>query len=136
VKVVVCGSYGDLERFYKVLTACQEKYGASNVFPDKKHMEKSIPCIFAHHVVAKETDESISNRSKLMQSYFTHIDCADLIIIVNEKNGSEHYGVGTTIELGYAFAKGKSIFFTRPPTNSNILSLMKTVNSSANVLYA
>lgn len=125
MQIVVCGSYGDLEGFMKVLDALQQKYGASSVFPDKEHMEKSMPCIFAHHVSDKETMETTLARSSLMQSYFDHIDSADLVVIINEKNGQEHYGVGTTIELGYALAKGKRICFTRQPTNSNVLSLLE-----------
>lgn len=130
MKVVVCGSYGDLEGFLKVLKIVQQQYGASNVFPDKEHMEKSTSCIFAHHVIDKETSETIITRSGLMQSYFDHIDTADLVVIVNEKNEQEHYGVGTTVEIGYAFAKSKRICFTRKPTDSNILSLMKTSEQS------
>jgi len=135
LKVVVCGSYGDLEGFLQTLNAFQEKYGLSNVFPDKNHLEKSMPCIFAHHVAEKETEETIATRSKLMESYFEEIDAADLVLIINEKNGDEHYGVGTTIELGYAFARGKRICFTRQPTNANILSLMKASCNMNEELY-
>lgn len=126
MKVVVCGSYGDLEGFFEVLRACQEKYGISNVFPNKEHMEKSMPCIFAHHIMEKETEDTIATRAKLMESYFINIDTADLVVVHNEKNGDEYYGTGTIIELGYAFARGKKICFTRQPTNSNVLSLLKS----------
>lgn len=90
-------------------------------------MEKSMPCIFAHHVIEKETETTIATRAKLMESYFENIDSADLVVVNNVKNGSEHYGTGTTIELGYAFARGKKICFTRQPTDSNILSLLKSI---------
>jgi nucleoside 2-deoxyribosyltransferase len=136
VKVVVCGSYGDLDGFLKVLDAFQQKYGTSNVFPDKEHLEKSMPCILAHHILDKETIETTFARSGLMQSYFDHIDSADLVIIVNEKSGQEHYGVGTTIELGYALARGKRIRFTRQPTNSNVLSLLEVSKSLNEKLFA
>ena len=126
LKVVVCGSYGDLDGFLKVLHNFQKEFGMSNVYPDNDHLEKSMPCIFAHHVAGKETDETLATRSDLMKSYFSKIDTADLVIILNEKNGQEHYGAGTMIELGYAFAKGKRIRFMRQPTDSNILSLLKT----------
>jgi nucleoside 2-deoxyribosyltransferase len=126
MRVVVCGSFGDLEGFMKTLDACQEKYGFSNVFPNKDHMEKSMQCIFAHHVIEKEAENTITTRATLMESYFANIDNADLVVVRNEKNGFEYYGTGTTIELGYAFARGKKICFTKKPTNSNILSLMKS----------
>jgi len=61
-----------------------------------------------------------------MRIYFDQIDGADLVVIVNEKKGKEYYGIGTTIELGYAFAKGKRIRFTRRPMESNIVSLLMT----------
>ena len=128
MKVVICGSYGDLKGFLQVLRIFQENYGISNVFPNKEHMEKSMPCIFAHHVMEKETESTISARAKLMEAYFKNIEAADSIVVVNEKNGQEYYGTGTTIELGYALAKGKRLLFTRQPTNPNILSLLKIVN--------
>ena len=125
MKVVVCGSYGDLDYFLQILRSYQKKYGASNVFPNKDHIERSKPCIYAHHVLKEETTETIIIRARLMQKYFDAIDDSDLVIVINEKAGQEHYGVGTTIEMGYAHAKGKKIFFIREPTNSNILSLLK-----------
>jgi len=119
----------------QVLYDLQEKYGTSNVFPDKEHLEKSNPCIFAHHVAEKETEETLITRLKLMESYFDNIDNADLVVILNEKNGHEYYGVGTTMELGYAYAKGKKICFTKQPTNANILSLLKAFNKLNEELY-
>ena len=135
LKVVICGSFGDLEGFMQVLYDLQEKYGTSNVFPGKEHLEKSNPCIFAHHVTEKETEETLIIRSKLMESYFDNIDNADLVVILNEKNGHEHYGIGTTMELGYAYARGKKICFTKQPTNANILSLLKAFNKLNEELY-
>ena len=126
MKVVVCGSYGDLEGFLEILRICQEKYGFSNVFPNNDHIEKSLQCIFAHHIREKETENTVTVRAKLMESYFNNIDIADLVVVRNEKNGNEYYGIGTTLELGYAFARRKKICFTRQPTNSNVLSLLKT----------
>jgi len=125
MKVVVCGSYGDINGFLKVLKYFQQEYGEQCVFPDREHLRQSEPCIKAHHASGGDTEETIDMRSKLMQIYFSQIDCADLVVIRNEKNGKEHYGTGTTIELGYAIAKGKKILLTRKATDSNILSLTK-----------
>jgi nucleoside 2-deoxyribosyltransferase len=124
LKVVVCGSYGDMKTFIETLNSCRRKHGAQNVFPDEEHLRCSSPCIEAHHGKKGETEATIETRSRLMKIYFEQIDHADLIVIMNEKNGEEYYGVGTTLELGYAFAKGKIIHFTRKPTNPNILSLI------------
>jgi nucleoside 2-deoxyribosyltransferase len=55
-----------------------------------------------------------------MINYFKQIDEADIVIIKNEKNGEEYCGVGTTLELGYAFAKGKMVLLTKRPTNPNL----------------
>lgn len=125
MKVVVCGSYGDLDGFLHVLNQVQKSYGLTYVFPDKEHLEKSKSCIFAHHISKDETDETVATRSKLMEAYFNNIDNADLVVIINEKMGQEYYGIGTTMEMGYALAKGKRICFTKQPTNPNILSLLK-----------
>lgn len=126
MKVVVCGSYGDMKRFLEVLEQCKQQYGEPNVFPNSEHLKRSKPCIEAHHGRKSETDETIATRSELMRIYFDQIDGADLVVIVNEKKGKEYYGIGTTIELGYAFAKGKRIRFTRRPMESNIVSLLMT----------
>lgn len=113
-----------MSSFLEVLSYYRQMFGESNVFPDKEHLERSRPCIEAHHGHKEETEYTIMTRSTLMESYFKQIDHADLIVVMNEKNGEEHYGVGTTLELGYAFSKGKRIQFTRKPTNPNILSLI------------
>jgi nucleoside 2-deoxyribosyltransferase len=125
MRVVVCGSYGDMQRFKETLTHVREKFGVDNVFPDEEHLERSAPCVEAHHKGKGESYETLKLRSEPMQKYFSQIDRADLVLIVNEKNGEEYYGVGTTVELGYAFAKKKRIEFTTKPTNANILSLLK-----------
>lgn len=124
MRIVVCGSYGNMECFLDVLEHYRQRYGEQNVFPSNEHLEHSRPCIEAHHGQKGETEGTIVTRSKLMKVYFEQINHADLVVIINEKNGEEYYGVGTTLELGYAFAKGKRIHFTRKPTNPNILSLI------------
>jgi len=123
MKIVVCGSYGDIQGFLRVLRHFRQRYGEQNVFPNDEHLRQSEPCVRAHHASGSETEEITAMRSRLMQSYFDEIDHADLVVVRNEKNGKEHYGTGTTIELGYAVAKGKNILLTRRPTDPNILSL-------------
>jgi nucleoside 2-deoxyribosyltransferase len=125
LKVVVCGSFGDMEYFLEVLQQFKQIYGEQNVFPNSEHFEASKSCIEAHHGNKGETNETIARRSSLMKNYFDNIEMADLVVIVNEKRGQEYYGVGTTVELGYAIAKGKSILFTKQPTNANAVSLTK-----------
>lgn len=132
MKVVVCGSYGDIEGFLEVWKHFQRRFGSRNVFPDREHLKESEPCIMTHHRSGNETEATIAVRAKLMKSYFNHIDGADLVVIRNEKNGEEYYGTGTTVELGYALAKDKKIRFTKRPTDSNILSLL---NSNSQLDY-
>lgn len=118
-----------MKRFTELLEVFRQEYGEQNVFPNAKHLERSKPCVQAHHENMGETSGTIATRSELMKNYFDEICHADLVVIMNEKKGEEHYGTGTTIELGYAFAKGKKIHFTRKPTNANILSLMLTAKT-------
>lgn len=125
MKVVICGSYGDMVNFRRVLDEARYVFGKNNVFPTDKHLELSKTCIQAHHKGGSETRETIYLRSKLMKAYFDAIDRSDLVVIVNEKNFKEYNGVGTMIELGYAFARGKEITFWRQSTNANIKSLQK-----------
>jgi nucleoside 2-deoxyribosyltransferase len=128
MKVVVCGTYADLTRFKEVLRRAKSKFGKDNVFPDEKHLIRSMPCIEAHHEGKVETPEIRRLRSELMKAYFSQIDVADLVLVMNEKRGKEYYGVGTTLELGYAIAKNKRVQFTMKPTNANIMSLLLTLN--------
>jgi len=129
LRVVVCGSYGDMRRFLEVLKGYRQKYGEQNVFPNEEHLQRSRPCIEAHHGCSAETSETIKTRSKLMRAYFDQIERADLVVIMNEKKEEEYYGAGTTIELGYAFARGKNICFTRKPTDPNVLSLLNAIGN-------
>ncbi len=124
MKVVICGSYGDLKRFQEILEQYRKKYGKNNVFPSNEHLKQSEPCIESHHGKNNETNETLMIRSKLMNDYFDQIEKADIIVINNEKNGMEYYGIGTTIELGFAYARKKRIIFTKDPTNPNIRSLI------------
>ena len=130
LRVVLCGSYGDLQSFRRILKQLVREYGQENVFPNDEHLKRSSPCIEAHHRHAIETSETIALRSELMKTYFDHIDNAEVVVIMNEKKGTEYYGIGTTIELGYALARNKRIAFTRRPSNSNILSLMLSHKTS------
>lgn len=94
LRVVVCGSYGDMRTFTEALNSCKLRHGAQNVFPDEKHLQRSSPCIEAHHVRKEETESTIEARSRLMKVYFEQIDHADLVVIVNEKNGKEYTALG------------------------------------------
>lgn len=44
-----------------------------------------------------------------MAIYFQQIDDADIVIIINEKNGQEYCGVGTIVELGHTLKKYKLV---------------------------
>jgi len=134
LRVVLCGSYGDLPTFRRILKQLKQEYGRENVFPNDDHLKRSIPCIRAHHRHGSETTETIALRSYLMKKYFDHIADAEMVVIMNEKGGREYYGIGTTIELGYALARNKRIAFTRSPTNPNILSLMSCNKRSIGLL--
>lgn len=116
-----------MDRFMQVLDYERRIHGDSAVFPTDKHLRDSETCIEAHHKGKGETPETIKLRSELMQRYFNEIDGADLVVFVNEKNGQEHYGVGTMIELGYAFARCKEVAFTRKPTDANVSSLLSLI---------
>jgi len=124
MKVVVCGSYGDLETFCEVLEKERQEFGKENVFPTDDHLRESQICIEAHHLGKGETRKTVEQRAMLMQRYFDHIDEADLVVVVNEKKGQEHYGIGTMMEVGYAFAIGKNMNFIRVVTDSNVRSLL------------
>ena len=112
-----------MELIQSVITEYKKIYGNENVFPTQQHLDESQVCIRAHHEGKGETYETLHLRAQLMLRYFKKIAEADTIVFVNEKYGKEYYGVGTLIELGYAFAHGKRILFYHTPTNANIQSL-------------
>ena len=133
LRAVVCGSFGDLEGYLKVLNLVRNTYGAGNVFPDEEHLRKAMPSIISHHVTRTESEETILDRSKLMLVYFMNIDLAEVVVVINEKCGQEYYGAGTMMELGYAIAKSKTVYLTRQPTNPNMLSLLKGSPNNSSV---
>jgi len=67
MKVVVCGSYGDMDRFKQVLDLCRLRSGTENVFPSDQHLAESSVCIEAHHGGKGETSETIKLRSELIK---------------------------------------------------------------------
>jgi nucleoside 2-deoxyribosyltransferase len=94
------------------------------VYPTDEHLEDSKPCIQIHHEgIGDETDKSIELRNNLMNLYFKAIDDCDLVFIYNLKDGKEHIGAGALMELGYAHAKNKKIYFLLKPTEANVLSM-------------
>jgi len=61
----------------------------------------------------------------MMEAYFKAIDSCDLVFVYNLKDGKEYIGSGTMMEIGYAHARNKAIWFLLKPTDDNILSMFK-----------
>lgn len=127
MKAVVCGSFSNLGLINKVIEQLKEE--GYDVFPSEEWFEF---CKYAIHMTHKRKEEdkrSLYLKYQAQRIYAHNVMGADLIYFVNEKNGKEYYGVGSTIELGIALvnyldlefeAERPKIRFHRPPTDPNI----------------
>lgn len=122
MKVVVSGSFGDLRSIRYVINMLESR-GYEVIFPTEKHFIDSKPCIEAHHEDKGETSDTIALRAKYMKLYFDKIRECDILWVANMKHGKEHLGIGTAMEIGFAYALGKRIYFVEEPTDANVLSM-------------
>ncbi len=126
-KIVICGSFSDTNSF--LIEVRRLRSLGYDVFPDENHLKESQPCIDAHHRGKGDTSETLQLRKKLMQRYFDKIRDCDEIYVFNVKNDYEHIGIGTSLEIGYALALGKTIRFHKIPTDANIKSYFISDNT-------
>jgi len=142
-KVVICGSFKEIEGIKRIRSLIESilfiEYGyclvsrnipsfvsGTYVYPTDQHIEDSQPLIdIHHHGKGEETQESYELRYKMMEAYFKAIDSCDLVFVYNLKDGKEYIGSGTMMEIGYAHARNKAIWFLLKPTDDNILSMFK-----------
>lgn len=111
MKITICGSIGFLEKMYDI--------------------QKQLICN-KNTVYIPEEDEQYKifykNNARIdKEHYFTKrhlekIKKSDAILVVNEKkNDIQGYiGIGTIIELAYAFALNKSIFILHPLDSKHV----------------
>ena len=119
MSIVIVGSFknksGILEKRKELL-----KDGC-NVFPDEKFFVGAGPIIRAHHFDKKPLSPSLLTRlAERERTYLEEILLCDLVYVLNEKDGDEHIGLATAIEIGYALALGIPIVFHREPTDQHL----------------
>lgn len=103
MKLVIGSSmkYRDLAR--KVLLECQE-IGVNAVFPNLD---------YSHEKADKA--QTIEEKQKLALEHYREIDTADAVYLLTPQG---YMGTSCTLELGYAIAKGKDIYFSEPTNDS------------------
>ena len=130
IAVVICGSFKnheDIRRLAVFLKRVICFNGADlDVYPTQKHIDDSMPLIkIHHHNEGQESKETYELRSRMMDLYFRAIKESDIVLIYNIKDGDEHIGSGALMELGYAHALRKEIWFLVKPTDDNVLSMFE-----------
>jgi hypothetical protein len=130
VAIVICGSFKnheEIRRFAVFLKRIIRFNGGDlDVYPTQEHIDNSMPLIKIHHNgEGQETEQTYELRHKMMTLYFKAIEESKMVIIYNLKDGLEHIGSGALMELGYAHALEKDIWFLVKPTDDNVLSMFK-----------
>jgi nucleoside 2-deoxyribosyltransferase len=122
MKAVIVGSFGDLKTIYSAIRAVI-RAGHEVIQPTVEHINASIACAEADSGGKGDTEETVKLRARLMKEYFEFIKECDVIYVANIKQGKTYVGIGTAIDVGYAYALGKKIVFLRNPANSNMKSM-------------
>lgn len=125
MKIVIAGSFAEADKILKL----REQFMAlgHEVFPTPEHIEASRKPIEAHHKGKGETEETLAIRAELMNTYFRKIEDCDVLYVMNEKAGKEHFGIGAALEVGFAYALDRKIMFGRTPTDGNALSMKRLI---------
>jgi nucleoside 2-deoxyribosyltransferase len=98
MKIVICGSFTEINLF-RYIRSNLERLGHNVLMPKEEHFN-------TYYFKNKKVEGC--------EAYLKAIDECDGIIVVNEKNGEEYLGISTAREVGYAHAKGKTIYITHP----------------------
>lgn len=114
MKVVVCGSFGDMPTLLNAISLLRRS-GHDIIMPTEEHLRDSQPCIDAHHLGKEETTQTRELRAWLEAQYLAKIRMADLVYFVNEKFSDEHLGTGAAVELGFTLALQLPVMFHREP---------------------
>ncbi len=130
VAIVICGSFKNHDEIRRFAVFLKRIVGLNNVdldvYPTREHIENSMPLIkIHHHGEGQETQETYDLRHRLMMLYFKAIKESDVVVIYNLKDGLEHIGSGALMELGYAHALEKDIWFLVKPSDDNVLSMFE-----------
>lgn len=122
MKIVVSGSYGDLESIYDAIKALEES-GDEVIYPTPAHIVASRVCIEADHGGRGDTEVTVKQRAKMMNNFFNKIKECDALYMKNLKHEVEHIGLGAAMEIGFAYALGKIILFHEEPTDASTKSM-------------
>jgi hypothetical protein len=124
MKATVIGSFSDLRAF---IGKCEElRLQGYEVFPSKEWIEQGMEIIRHHHTLQKDLPEDLLKLlAEREKEYFRNIRESGIIYVFNEKNGKEHIGHATALEIGVALALGKSIEFWREPTDQHFKIIFK-----------
>ena len=129
--VCLCASF----RFFKELTKVSRvltKKGVICLTPKPfKFRDQEHPAYFCN----MWDDLSHSDKLKVSQEaeldYLEKVDKADILYVINP---SGYVGKSVLFEVGYAFAKGKVIFFQEPVQDFAIMGLVQRIATTEDVV--
>ena len=123
-QVYLIGSF----KFYREMLEIKEKLESSGVkcfVPvPSKWRDPNDPSKFLANLPPKE--ELIRDAYEATLSFFKKIDECDVIYVIN-KGG--YVGKSTLLDIGYSFAKNKSIYALAPIDDLAVMSLIQAVVS-------
>ncbi|MBN2016040.1 hypothetical protein JW766_04375 [Candidatus Dojkabacteria bacterium] len=125
--ICICSSfrfYYDFLDIKKIL----EKEGIMCLIPEptRKFREIKDPSKFKKEFERMPEKERLSEARKMTIKHFKKIDNADIIYIL--ANGG-YVGKSVSMEVGYSFSKGKTIFSSEPIGDVAVRSLVQNVIS-------
>ena len=125
MKIVVCGSFGDIDSFLGYVAHLVRQ--GHEVYPSVIHIEQSKQIIMSQHIEKRDSYSELGTvselRATMMKKYFKKIRECDVVHIYNRKFGKEHIGLGAAMEIGYAYALGKKVEFVIKPSDGNVASM-------------
>lgn len=119
MKIVIVGSFKNKNNILKKREEFLEQ--GNEVFPDEQFFDGGKPIILAHHFdkvpLSPTLLKMLAERERI---YLREISKCSEVYVMNEKDGEEHIGLATAIEIGFALALGKMIIFEREPSDQHV----------------
>ncbi len=125
-KICLCGSF----RFFDLILKLEKTFSDTGLVCYRpspfKYRSQSTPSEFADSWSSLSDQEKLRESKRAELSHFDKIEKADLIYIVNPGG---YIGFSVTLEIGYAYAKGKELYSLDRIEDYAVMSLIHSVVS-------
>ena len=129
--VCLCGSF----RFFKEISKVAKFLADKGVFcytPQPfKFRDQEHPVYFSNKWDKLSYSDKLKISREAELAYLEKVDKADIIFVINP---SGYVGKSVIFEVGYAFGKGKLIFFQEPIQDFAIMGIVQRIATSEGLL--